>query len=295
MEYFRGELHAIALKADPNYRVLRKIEHRAPYPWDTPENAKIGVLLHVDTTGPDPDVDEIISLGMLRFAYTDTGTILSPLDVFTSLRQPKKAIPKHVTRATGITPADVKGQRLSKGWLRDFIHTAELIICHDAGRVRRFCERYQSAFASKAWACSRAQIPWSHEGVTCTELPYIGFAQGFWFDNAVTDKLFALLQLLDMPLPATNRIAMVVLTEAAQRETSKVWALGAPYEVREQLRDRGYHWNGGQDGRYRAWYRDVDPTHVESELRFLDSLDVPDLAPLVTTVDATLRYSDRLF
>ncbi|KOX56108.1 hypothetical protein ADL19_10405 [Streptomyces purpurogeneiscleroticus] len=42
----------------------------------------MGVLLHVDTTGPDPDVDEIIGLTMVRFAYTDTGTLFGPLEVF---------------------------------------------------------------------------------------------------------------------------------------------------------------------------------------------------------------------
>lgn len=108
MDFFQGEFHAIALKAHPDYRVLRRLERRGAHPWVVPEHMKIGMLVHVDTTGPDPDVDEIIGLAMIRFAYTDTGTILGPLEVYAGLRQPKKPIPRHVTRLTGISPADVR-------------------------------------------------------------------------------------------------------------------------------------------------------------------------------------------
>lgn len=295
MEYFQGEFHALALEGHPTYRVVRKIERRATYPLQIPEHARIGVLLHVDATGPDPDTDEIIGLAMLRFGYTEAGTVLGPLNVYAELRQPRKAIPKHVSRATGITPDAVKRRRMDKSEVGDFVQGADLIVCHDAIRARRICERYQPAFAHLSWACTRSQLPWGNEGVSCSELAYVAYRQGFWFDEDPTDRLHALLQILEMPLPRSGRIAMTMLAAAATQETSQVWALGAPYEVREQLRDRGYSWHGGHDGRYRAWFREVDPAKVEEELRFLDDLDVPDLAPLVTTIDATLRFSDRLF
>lgn len=295
MDSFQGEFHALALKAHPEYRVVRQVDRPMTYGRKVPEHAKMGVLLHVDTTGPDPDVDEIIGLTMVRFAYTDTGTLFGPLEVFSDLQQPKKPIPPHVTRATGISPADVKGRSITKRFVGDVIQKAELIVCHGAGRARRFCERFHPDFQHKAWACSRVQIPWSHEGIGCSELAFIAYRQGFFYEGHTTYTLFALLQILEMPLPTSGRITMAKLIEAAKRETCQVWAIGASYEVREPLRDRGYTWHGGHDGRYRAWFTEVDPANVEEELRFLDSLDVPDLAPLVTTVDATLRFSDRLF
>ena len=88
---------------------------------------------------------------------------------------------------------------------------------------------------------------------------------------------------------------MSKLLDAANRPTMKIWAIGTPYEVKDRLRERGYKWNAGQDGRYRAWHREIDPDQVEAELRFLEDLDFPEIAPLVTTIDALLRFSDRLF
>ncbi|APT34566.1 clustering-based subsystem [Methylobacterium phyllosphaerae] len=295
MDYFLGEFHAHALKGHPDYRVLRRVEGRSPYPRDVPSNAQTGILIHVDTTGPNPDGDEIIVLAMIRFAFTEKGTIFGPLESYLGLNQPKKPIPPYVTRATGITDEAVKGKRINARFVGDFIKTAELIVCHDAARARRFCERLQSDFQHRAWACSRVQIRWSHEGVGCTELPFIAYRQGYFFEGDASRRLEALLEILEMPLPQSGQVAIVALAAAAQRETSQVWALGASYEVREDLRKRGYRWHGGHDGRYRAWVREVDPTQVEAERRFLDSLDVPDLCPIVTTIDATLRFSDRIF
>lgn len=171
MDYFLGEFHAHALKGHPDYRVLRRVEGRSPYPRDVPSNAQTGILIHVDTTGPNPDGDEIIVLAMIRFAFTEKGTIFGPLESYLGLNQPKKPIPPYVTRATGITDEAVKGKRINARFVGDFIKTAELIVCHDAARARRFCERLQSDFQHRAWACSRVQIRWSHEGVGCTELP----------------------------------------------------------------------------------------------------------------------------
>ncbi|MDX5028760.1 hypothetical protein SHY53_11305, partial [Streptococcus suis] len=78
--------------------------------------------------------------------------------------------------------------------------------------------------------------------------------------------------------------------------TVRVWALGAPFEVKDLLRERGYRWNVGEDGRPRAWHREVERDQVEAELRYLDDLGFPDaLEPMVTEVDAYIRFSDRLF
>lgn len=54
MDPFELELHAIALRASPDYKVLRKLERRAIYEWPMPEHVRIGILVDVETTGLDP-------------------------------------------------------------------------------------------------------------------------------------------------------------------------------------------------------------------------------------------------
>lgn len=296
MDRFEAELHAIALQGSPHYRVLRKLDRRPLYEWPLPDKVKIGVIVDTETTGLDPHESEIIELGMLRFAYTASGTILGPLAEFHSFREPSRPIPRHITQLTGITDEMVAGQRIDDDAVRDFVGSADLVIAHNAAFDRRFCERLNTVFVDKAWACSMSQVPWREEGVEGTKLFYVAYQQAFWFEgHRALDDCYALLELLEMPLPRSHAITMTTLLDAARRETRKIWAIGTPFEVKDRLRERGYRWNAGQDGRYRAWHREVDVDQVEAELCFLEDLDFPEIAPLVTAVDAYIRFSDRLF
>lgn len=296
MDPFEAEMHAAALRASSNYRVLRKLERRAFYPWEVPTHAKVGVLVDVETTGLDAQSDEVIELGMLRFAYSDSGTIFGPLETYQSFRQPHKAIPAHVTRLTGITSELVQNQRIDEQEVAKFIENADLIIAHNAGFDRLFCEKLCSTFAHKAWACSMTQVPWDREGIEGKRLFYLAYQQSYWYEgHRALDDCYAILELLEMPLPRSHEITMARLLDAARRETMKIWAIGAPYDIKDQLRERGYRWSAGNNGIYRAWHIEVAREQVDEELRFLDDLDQPEIEPLITEIDALIRFSDRLF
>jgi DNA polymerase III epsilon subunit-like protein len=67
---------ARALEKCGDYRVLRRLVPRdvmTPVPVD--EQIKIGVLLDVETTGLDAKTDEVIELGMFKFAYCPDGRV----------------------------------------------------------------------------------------------------------------------------------------------------------------------------------------------------------------------------
>lgn len=296
MDPFEAECHAIALAGSPLYKVLRKLERRSFYEWLLPDNVKIALIIDVETTGLDPHKDEIIELAMLRVAYSASGTLLGPIAEFHGFRDPGRPIPAHITHLTGITDDMVAGKSIDEAKLRAYVQDVDLIIAHNALFDRRFCERVCSIFEHKAWACSMSQIPWRAEGVEGSKLFYIAYQQSFWFEgHSAIDDCYALLEILEMPLPRSHRITFAVLLEAAFRETHRVWAIGTPYQIKDRLKDRGYRWSSGQDGKYRAWHKDVEPDQVEQELCFLEDLDFPEIAPLVTAQDAYIRFSDRLF
>ncbi|WP_408902561.1 3'-5' exonuclease [Methylobacterium radiotolerans] len=296
MTPFEAECHAIALAGSPLYKVLRKLERRPFYDWQLPDTVKVALIIDVETTGVDPNADQIIELAMLRVAYSATGTLLGPIAEFQGFRDPGRPIPAHITHLTGITDAMVAGQTLDEARVRTYVEDVDLIIAHNANFDRRFCERFSAIFEHKAWACSMSQIPWTSEGVGGTKLYYLAFQQSFWFEgHRALDDCYALLEILEMPLPRSHRITFTVLLEAAFRETRRVWAIGTPYQVKDQLKKRGYRWSSGQDGKYRAWHRDVSPDQVETEIRFLEDLDFPEICPIVTAQDAYIRFSDRLF
>jgi DNA polymerase-3 subunit epsilon len=69
-------------------------------------------------------------------------------------------------------------------------------------------------------------------------------------------------------LHAASRILPVLLANARQR-VFRIWALEAPIECKDLLKQRGYRCNGGEDGRPRAWYRDLDRDLLAEEELFL--------------------------
>ena len=297
MDRFEAELHAIALRSSSEFRVLRKLARRMIYDRPLPAKIKTGVIVDVETTGLNPNTDEIIEIGMVRFAYTPGGTVLGLLADFSGFREPSHPIPHEITRMTGITNTMVAGRRIYDDQIRNFVASADIVIAHNAGFDRRFCERLCSAFVDKPWACSQTQIPWSAEGVEGTKLFYIGVQQGFWFEgHRALDDCYALLEILERPLLVSGQGTLQKLLEVARETTFRIWALGAPFEVKDRLKARGYRWNVGEDGQPRAWHREVPGDQVEAELKFLDALGFPDLIePLVIEMDALIRFSDRRF
>ena len=49
-----------------------------------------------------------------------------------------------------------------------------------------------------------------------------------------------------------------------------VWAERTPFDMKDVLKRRGYRWSGGDDGRPKAWWTEVDEDDLLGELRFLE-------------------------
>ena len=297
MDLFEAELHAIALRCSSDFRVLRKLARRDYCEKPLGPRTKIGVIVDVETTGLDtgPDGDEIIELGMIKFAYTAGGVVLGVLSQHTSFHEPSQPIPALVKRLTGITDDMVRGKRLDVSAIEAFAADADIVIAHNAGFDRRFMERACPIFERLPWACSQTQVKWFEEGIEGTKLCYIAYHNRFYYDgHRAIDDAFALLEILEHPLPESGQTPLTQLLEAVRRPNLRVYALGLPYELKDRVRARGYRWSNGADGRPRAWHRDVASEEVEAELRFLDGLDRADvLEPLVMEIDAYVRFSDR--
>ena len=95
---------AHTLEKSGDYRVLRRLVPRdvfTPVPVD--QQIKVGVIFDVETTGLDPQADEVIELGMVKFAYRPDGRVARVIDSFGSLNEPANTIPAEITILTGIT------------------------------------------------------------------------------------------------------------------------------------------------------------------------------------------------
>jgi DNA polymerase III subunit epsilon len=105
-------------------------------------------------------------------------------------------------------------------------------------------------FIDKPWACSKGQVHWAEDGLGSAKLDYLLGRLGFFFDDhrAMTDCR-AVLHLLSLILPKSGRPILPLLLANARRRAYRIWALEAPIECKDLLKERGYRWNAGDDGR----------------------------------------------
>lgn len=287
---------AARLEESGDYRILRRIPEVDRYADDDGAPKRLGLIVDIETTGLDPDRDKIIELAVLPFEFSSEGAIYDVQDGYAGFEDPGTPLPEEVVRLTGITDDQVRGHRLDDRVVDALVAPANLVIAHNAAFDRRFLERRFQLFVEKPWACSMVQVPWAEEGVGSRKLDYILGQLGFFFDDhrAMVDGR-AVLHLLSLRLPTTGRSVFQVLLENARRRAVRIWALETPFDCKEVLKERGYTWNSGEDGRPRAWFTDVDDTALEDEREFLArEIYGGEHRYQLTRIDYSNRFSDRV-
>jgi DNA polymerase-3 subunit epsilon len=286
---------AEALSRSTDYRVLRRLVPRATFTPSVGESTKTGILLDTETTGLDPWKDEVIELGMVKFDYLPDGRVVGVRDVFSSFNEPSVPIPTEVTTLTGITDEMVAGQRIDEVAVSAFVEDAVIVIAHNAGFDRKFAERYWPVFERRAWGCSATEVAWCQHGFEGSRLGYLLNGAGFFHQaHRAVDDCHALLEILAFELPTTGTPALAVLLAQARKKTMRIWAEQSPYDLKDTLKRRGYHWSDGSDGRPRSWYVDVDEIALDDEITFLKTeIYLRDVEPRLQTLTAFTRFSIR--
>ena len=292
-----GELERMAatLEGSGDYRVLRRLAPRMPRAPPAGAQLRQGLFVDVETTGLDPAHHEIIELAMTPFSYGVDGEVYAVGAPFTSLRQPSKPIPSAITAITGIDDAMVEGHSIDPEAIASFAAPAALVVAHNAAFDRKFLERYCDTFSTKPWACSMSEIDWAAEGYEGTKLPYLAVNSGFFYERhrAVHDCMAAV-ELLARRHPRSGQTGLAQLLARARTPTWRIWAENSPFDLKDQLKARGYRWNAEAAGGPRAWYIDVQEEARDAELAYLKGeIYLREIELLVRRVDAYDRFSDR--
>jgi DNA polymerase-3 subunit epsilon len=189
----------------------------------------------------------------------------------------------------------VAGHRIDSEAVAASAAGAGIIIAHNANFDRKFAERYWPLFEQKAWACSATEVEWRKHGFDGSRLGYLLASVGLFHQaHRAVDDCHALAEILASDLPGRNRSALAVLLGRARRKTMRIWAEHSPFNLKDELKKRGYRWSDGVDGRPRSWYIDVDEADEATEIEFLrTAIYLRDVEPRVQAMNAVNRFSNR--
>lgn len=283
------------LTASGDYRVQRRLARRSYVNPAEDIPTRTALFLDLETTGLDPTADEIIEIAIVPFEYGEDGRIFGIGPAYHSFKEPAAPIPTAVTSLTGITNEMVSGHNIDLQLVEKLIGESSLIIAHNSSFDRRFAEKLCPAFEDAAWACSMTQINWAAEGHEGIKLAYLAASNGFFYDShRAEDDCYAAIELLAQKLPVSGKLAMAAMLERARKPSWRIWAENSPYDLKDQLKRRGYRWNGDTNGRPRAWYIDVEDEQHSDEMNFLrKEIYLREVELFVQKITAYNRFSNR--
>ena len=289
------EAQAQALEAHPDYRVLRRLQPRLLWPAAQGQDLVRVVVLDTETTGLDHAKDKIIELALLRVDVDRaTGLPVGAVQVFDELEDPGMPIPKEAMAITGITDAEVAGKRLDEARIAALMRDVDVVIAHNAGFDRPFCEARLPLFRNHAWACSFADLDWKVQGRSSSKLEALAQALGLFYEaHRAEMDCHALLAVLAAPLPkAPETTAMARLLAGAQTPFFRLQATGAPFDAKDLLKARAYRWNA----ELRVWHTRLgDEAALEAECVWLKAkvYGQRSASVMVEKVDALSKYAAR--
>ena len=284
------------LEQSGDYRVLKRLVPPLPMNF-IGSPFKRGLMIDTETTGLDFNEAELIEIALVPFEYSTEGKLVTFGKALDQFQEPSKPITEEITKLTGITNEMVSGQSINIEEVNKLIEESDLIIAHNASFDRPFAERLTPTFKNKPWACSLKDIDWKEEGYESPKLSFLAMEHGFYYKAHRADiDCWATIKILAQRLKTSGDRAMTKLLESARQERWRIWATNTDFAKKDLLKDRGYRWESGQNGKPKSWYVDIPADDKESELEYLKNEiyngRLPDL-PMVH-ITALNRFSAEI-
>ncbi|MBD8546725.1 DNA polymerase III subunit epsilon [Sphingomonas sp. CFBP 8760] len=263
MEQVEGTSRVDAVGKNGNVRVQYRLDVQdGSTGVGNGSDTRIGVVVAARATGESPTRTTIIDLAMRRFRFDRTGVVTHVDRVYRWYEDPGVAIPPDVAAVTGLTDADVAGRGIKDEVAVRLLRSACIVISHRAAADRPRIERRLEGVGDLAWACSMTQIDWRSNGFDGVELGHL-LRQAGWFHEGrgAGADVDAVIQLLRHRFD--DRTALTILIKAATQPSWMVRAVGAAFDVKDMLKERGYRWDLDR----RVWWREVsDDARIAEEL-----------------------------
>jgi len=265
---------------------------------ETEEETKVGAMIDVETTGLNPDTDEIIQLAISFFRYTPSGVIVEMPYDYCAYNEPiLNEISPEIQMVTGITPDMVAGHKIDVAHIEKCMSKVSLCVAHNARFDRRFMEHLSPAFSVIPWACSMNDIDWLSHGFVVKNLFYIMTRMGFNMsgNHAADFDVLATITAVSQNTAAGTPYFAELLANA-RRPSWRFYVKNTRYEDGDKFRERNYKWSDGvKYGLHKGWRLDVHtPDEGAAERAFHQELGLHADQVVVNKITAVDRYSSRV-
>ena len=269
MHNFR-HMAASSMNADgpenPDIRILRRVSKLEDFPLTPRGEGPVRriALVDTETTGTDPETDELIDIAVVMLEVDICGQIVGIASAGQALRDPGMPIPPLITQITGLTDADVRGKSIDLERLERLLASADVRVAHNARFEIAFIEQLMPGLAGAAWACSVSDFDWIAANFDGHKQAHLLMQLGFYNDThrAMADVI-SLLHLVAHRLPHGGTVLGDLLANA-EHPTVRFEATAAPFDRRGLLKARGYRW----DLRARVWWCEIADHACAAEERW---------------------------
>lgn len=255
-------LHAQA--DEPRVSLLELLSERS-LPIQTPgfnaeEARHYGIILDTETTGMDMNHDRIIDLSVLRFHFSATGEFQTDTKILHYRQDPGIPIPEESTRIHGINQEMVEGCEINHAALEADIGNPHIVIAHNAGYDRVFCERFNPIFRDMFWECSAFGINWEEFDQKSSKLFHLNTALGYGYSqHSATSDTIAVANILSHPVrhpDGTTENPLKILIDHLKTPTYYIWAgQHVPYDKNQLLKDIDFRWTDDPSTGRKGWWK----------------------------------------
>lgn len=277
--------YAGALDDSPDYRVLRRLP-RIEEMWFTSmphgPDIRIGVV-DIETTGLAENA-KIIEIALVKVSLIDgqLGDMTSPLSMF---EDPGEPLADDIARLTGLSDLYLAGKRFDEELLADQLDDVDVLLAFNASfDIPRLRRRFD--WLDHPAVCAMRDYDWAGAGYEGrTQRALLNHAGLFYSPHRAEIDTAALAVLISLPA-ADGRTIAAHIVDHGKRPRARIAAHGAPIEIKNRLRERGYRWESDR----RMWTIEVDPAAAADEERALRTI-CQLIRPQREVVDWYDRYS----